>query len=553
MRLTALTLAAFLAVPSLARAQKAPPSRYFEDLTFNEIHDLIAAGYKTIIIPTGGTEDKGPHMAMGEHNRVVEYNADQIAMRLGNALVAPVIAYVPEGDWDKATGHMSHAGSITLPDDKGYTTLLEAAALSFKQAGFKNIVFIGDSGGNQAGMKATADKLGAAWAGEGVKVLHLPDYYTKAHADTEKWIVANLKIPQKEIGGHANIEDTSELMWVNPSLVHMDRLEKGTPENAISGDARPSTPALGEQFNRIKIENAVAQYRALMGMPAQPASTAKLMQPYPAKTEIAVQAIATPAPGSIVPSYWIEELTFYEVRDALKAGMNVAIVPTGGTEKNGYHMTTGKHNFHVRAGASLMAQELGNALIAPVVQYVPESPASIDNPAVLSCRDECFDNILIAAARSLKAGGFKDIILIGDNGGNQGDIAKVADMLNKEWAGTDVKVFGCTDYYEKGHEHLESYLMGVYGWTLDQIGSHAGIQDTSQMEWVKPYDVRMDQIEHSYMDKKGSSVSGDPTKSTPEFGRIAISFKADAGVQQYKALKAPRRGRGGPPPTGGGR
>jgi creatinine amidohydrolase/Fe(II)-dependent formamide hydrolase-like protein len=190
-----------------------------------------------------------------------------------------------------------------------------------------------------------------------------------------------------------------------------------------------------------------------------------------------------------------------------------------------------------------MAAQLGNALIAPVIQYVPEGQATLENPATISCRDACFENVVAAGARSLKAGGFKEILLIGDNGGNQGSLTKVADELNKEWAGSDTKVYALTDYYEQGHTSLEQYLMGVYGWSLDQIGSHAGIQDTSQMEWVKPYDVRMDQIAHSFADKEGSSVSGDPTKSTPEFGRVAIDFKANGALAQYRQMKAPPRGR----------
>jgi creatinine amidohydrolase/Fe(II)-dependent formamide hydrolase-like protein len=46
---------------------------------------------------------------------------------------------------------------------------------------------------------------------------------------------------------------------------------------------------------------------------------------------------------------FLEELTWYEVRDAIAGGNTVGIVPTGGTEKNGFHMAMGKHNFHVRA------------------------------------------------------------------------------------------------------------------------------------------------------------------------------------------------------------
>lgn len=246
--------------------------------------------------------------------------------------------------------------------------------------------------------------------------------------------------------------------------------------------------------------------------------------------------------ATAVPSRFIEDLTWYEVRDAISGGNIVGIVPTGGTEKNGFHMTMGKHNYHVRKGAELIAQRLGNALIAPVIQYVPEAQATEDTPGVLSCPGPCFERIVEAAARSLKTGGFKDIILVGDNGGNQNGLRAVADRLNKEWEGSDAKVFACTDFYEKGHEYLEAWLLAQFGWDAQTVGSHAGIQDTSQMMYIRPDSVRFNRIADSEKNKQEASVSGDPTKATAEFGRVAIEFKANAAIAQYRAMKAPPRG-----------
>src|SRR6188474_1244688 len=152
---------------STAAAQTAavpqPGSVFLEDLTWVEVRDAIAAGKTTVIIPTGGTEQNGPHMALGKHNYLVHYKAEQIAKQLGNALVAPVVAYVPEGDIDPPTGHMRFAGTITTPQDV-FVKVLEYAARSFKQHGFLDVVLIGDSGGNQAGQQAAAAALNKEWA-----------------------------------------------------------------------------------------------------------------------------------------------------------------------------------------------------------------------------------------------------------------------------------------------------------------------------------------------------------------------------------------------------
>ena len=130
-----------------------PDTVFLERLTWVEVRDAMAAGKTTIIIPTGGTEQNGPHMAIGKHNVRVAANAERIARLLGNALVAPVVAYTPEGSIDPAEGHMRFPGTITIPDPV-FRQVLEYAARSLKQHGFRDIVFIGDSGPNQDGQNA---------------------------------------------------------------------------------------------------------------------------------------------------------------------------------------------------------------------------------------------------------------------------------------------------------------------------------------------------------------------------------------------------------------
>jgi creatinine amidohydrolase len=62
-----------------------PDTVFLEKLTWDEVRDSIAAGKTTIIIPTGGTEQNGPHMALGKHNVRIAANAELIARRLRNA------------------------------------------------------------------------------------------------------------------------------------------------------------------------------------------------------------------------------------------------------------------------------------------------------------------------------------------------------------------------------------------------------------------------------------------------------------------------------------
>src|SRR6478752_5276252 len=134
-------------------AAQAAETVFLEELTWTELRDLIRSGKTTIIIPIGGTEQNGPHMALGKHNLRVRYLSEKIARALGDALVAPVIAYVPEGAVSPPTGHMRFPGTITVPE-AAFEKVLESAARSFKAHGFRHIVLLGDHGSTQAGQKA---------------------------------------------------------------------------------------------------------------------------------------------------------------------------------------------------------------------------------------------------------------------------------------------------------------------------------------------------------------------------------------------------------------
>src|SRR5205085_4599437 len=130
--------------------------------------------------------------------------------------------------------------------------------------------------------------------------------------------------------------------------------------------------------------------------------------------------------------------------------------------------------------------------------------------------------------------------LIGDSGGNQRGLMTVADTLNKEWAGTGVRVFALIDYYAKGHADIYAWIEKDYGWNRQVVGSHACIMDTSQLLYVNPGAVRAANILPSG-GGPGSGVNGDPTKATAELGKRMIDSKVNAGVAQYNSLKTGAR------------
>jgi creatinine amidohydrolase len=190
---------------------------FVEEMTWMEVRDAFAAGKTTVILPTGGVEQNGPYLATGKHDYILKGTADAIARKLGNALVAPIVPFVPEGNIDPPTGHMKFPGSISLTEAT-YERLLVDICASFRAHGFEHIVMIGDSGGNQDGMKKVAEKLNRTWAGGKTRVHFIAEYYD--YPGVEKWLESQ-GIKQVDEGLHDDFAITAQMMAVDPSTVRM--------------------------------------------------------------------------------------------------------------------------------------------------------------------------------------------------------------------------------------------------------------------------------------------------------------------------------------------
>jgi creatinine amidohydrolase/Fe(II)-dependent formamide hydrolase-like protein len=200
--------------PDGVRPIEAVDSVFIEDLTWMEVRDAIRAGKTTVIVATGGVEQNGPYLVTGKHNVVLRAATEAIARRLGNALVAPIVAFVPEGNIDPPTVHMKYPGTISLTETT-YRALLTDICSSLKVHGFKEIVLIGDSGGNQAGMKLVADALNAKWAAR-CRVRFIPEFYD--YGGLAKWVAAQ-GVRQVDEGLHDDFVMTAQMAAVDPVSV----------------------------------------------------------------------------------------------------------------------------------------------------------------------------------------------------------------------------------------------------------------------------------------------------------------------------------------------
>ena len=179
-------------------------------------------------------------MVLGNHNYLVHYKASEIAKQLGDALVAPVLAYVPDGDVDPASGHIRWPGTITTPEDV-FMQVLEYAARSLRELGFVDVVFLGDSGGNQSRQQQVADALNVERGHPPDRVHHISAYYP----------------------GEAM--SSSSLLYLDPSMLRVDqfRLGRSGDGQGHTGDPNSTSALFGRQILEMQIEDAVAQIQEL--------------------------------------------------------------------------------------------------------------------------------------------------------------------------------------------------------------------------------------------------------------------------------------------------
>ena len=471
-------------------------SVWLEEMTWMDVRDAIKAGKTTVIISTGGMEPNGPWLVTGKHNYVLRANCEAIARRLGNALCAPIIKLVPEGNIEPPSSHMVSPNTISMRENT-FRAMLSDVVVSLKQHGFKNIILIGDSGGNQGGQRWVADSLTKIWNGDPI-VAHIQEYYDYAGV-TRYMSTRGIPAGQSD-NMHDDPEITLNMLITDPASVRYEQRVK-------AGKATINGFSIADRVKSLELARQIVEYRATSTVDAIGKALANkgtlvaagrgrggadsaagggrgrggrgggrgaagdsaavgggraTQQAAPSDPAMrnmgggncaqnAYNCAGAKNPVPEAPSIWMEELTWMGVRDALDAGKKTIIVPTGGIEPNGPWLVLGKHNYVLRTNCELIARKLGNALCAPVIELVPEGtiePPSghMLSPGTISLRETTFRDMLTDVAHSFKVHGFTNIILIGDSGGNQAGMKFVADSLTAAWKGV-AKVIHIPEYY----------------------------------------------------------------------------------------------------------
>lgn len=251
-------------------------------------------------------------------------------------------------------------------------------------------------------------------------------------------------------------------------------------------------------------------------------------------------ALITHVAAAQVPrTVFIEDLTWTELQDQLKAGKTTIIIPIGGTEQSGPYMALGKHNARVKILSERIAEQLGTALVAPVISYVPEGGINpltehMKFPGTITVPDDVFEKVLESAADGFAAHGFTSIVFLGDHGGYQKDIKASVARLNKAWAGSAAHAYNPTEYYQTSSDGFNEILR-QQGFKDDEIGTHAALADTALELAVAPEMVRQDAMKTAAKPDRSVGVyGGDPRRATAELGQQGIDAIVAATVAALK-------------------
>jgi creatinine amidohydrolase len=489
----------------------APNTVWLEEMTWMDVRDALANGKTTAIIATGGMEPNGPWLATGKHNFVLHANCDAIARELGDALCAPIVKYVPEGNIDPPSSHMTSPGTISMRQET-FEAILTDVASSLKMHGFRNIIFIGDSGGNQGGQRAVADRLNAMW--DGTVVAHVQEYYD--YGTVSRY----MEFTGLEAGAGDGLHDdpiiSLNMFADDPySIRYAERVATANASiNGVDISDRVRNLELGREIVAFRAERAADFIRQAIGQGGTTPPAARPQRagggggrggprPEPDPRTMGggdcraneFNCSDTPNPLPEANTVRMERMTWMDIRDALAAGKTTAIIATGGMEPNGPWLVTGKHNYVLRANCDRMARHLGNALCAPVLEYVPEGDIEsqsghMASPGTISLRQETFEATLTDIAGSLRQHGFENIVFIGDSGGNQSGMANVVNALNAEWgSGTRAHFIG--EYYRRpeGSRNVLQEL-GVTNEDMPSDGLHDDPNITLNMMLDDPNSVR---------------------------------------------------------------
>lgn len=194
------------------------------EMTWPDVARAVATGAATVILPLGATEQHGPHLPLGTDTFRAAALANRLAAHLPGALVAPAL---PIGCSDE---HHGFAGLLGL-DHTTLAAVIVDCARRMVTWGVRRLILLSAHGGNGQALALALERIHT----------ELPDLLVWAHdaaPDTPTVcppallaVAAAEGIPAEVAGLHAGEAETSEMLYLRPDLVQVERAVAGYTGN----------------------------------------------------------------------------------------------------------------------------------------------------------------------------------------------------------------------------------------------------------------------------------------------------------------------------------
>lgn len=252
----------------------------------------------------------------------------------------------------------------------------------------------------------------------------------------------------------------------------------------------------------------------------------------------ALREYSNPPDIPAIDSVFMEDMTWLDIKKAMDSGKTTVIVPAGGLEATGPFVTLNKHQNMLRGSTNLIARKLGNALVAPVIQYVPPDEGNRGQfLGDFNISLAAYKQTLIDICTDLRDFGFKQIILIGDHQGAQEGLKEVAEDLTVKWPAGPAKIHYVPEYYDR--TAVQNYIQNTLGITQKSGGLGDNYYNTSLLSALDPASIRLEQRTAA----KQLTVNGvnlEPIQKTIENGRKILEMQTDQTVKAIRKVTSER-------------
>lgn len=222
----------------------------FEEMTSKEVGEKVNSK-SVAIFPIGAVEEHGPHLPLSTDCLQPEYVAEEVAKKLGNTYILPIMKY------GQCSSTKNFPGTITLRFET-LEMIVDDVLRELYRTGFRNIVVLSGHAGR---LHMSAIKLAASKVVKDLdmKLMVLSDYDI-AYAMEE------IEIPPND--GHAGMIETSRVMAIRPDLVkgsaepcHPEfppyRVERDSEKyfpDGVMGDPQLANKEFGDKSNKIIVD-----------------------------------------------------------------------------------------------------------------------------------------------------------------------------------------------------------------------------------------------------------------------------------------------------------